>query len=141
MSARDHYQSRGRKTRIVFSWDQGLGSVQRVEVDGEGQVTALLVRVAGLPAKWTRRVGVRRVSEILDLFHEVDFFSLGEQPAPRVAQPNVRRELMLVVGGRNNRVCDGLPGPRAGTVLRPGRSLDRIYRALEALTLEAVTCR
>src|SRR2546422_955508 len=82
---REQYEGRARKPRIVFSGARGLASLRGVEIGGDGHVPALLVRVPGLPAKWTRRVGPRRVSEILDLFHEVDFFSLEERFVPREA--------------------------------------------------------
>jgi hypothetical protein len=136
MGSTDRYVLAGRKVRIVFSWDEGLGSIQRVEIDGQGELTALVVRVRGAPSKWTRRVTGPDLRALLELFREVDFFSVVERPVLRIGRGRVRRELSLVIGGRVNRICDGLPGPRAGTVLRPARCLERIYQAIERLAGE-----
>jgi hypothetical protein len=138
MSSRDCYAFFGRRLRIVFSWDDGLGALQRIEIDGRGRMSAVYYRTRTLPAKWTRPVEGTELAQVVELFREADFFTVGERPTPRCPQDRARRELALVIGGRNHRVCDGVPGPRPGTVLRPGRSLARIYRTLETMALGAL---
>jgi hypothetical protein len=138
MGSRDRYTFVGRRLRIVFSFDDGLGALQRIELDGGGRMSAVYYRTRTLPAKWTRRVDGRELAHVVELFREADFFTVGEIPAPRHPHDRTRRELALVIGGRTHRVCDGVPGPRPGTVLRPGRSLSRIYQTLEEMALAAL---
>jgi hypothetical protein len=134
MGSRDRYALAGRRVRIVFSFDDGLGTIQRVEVDGRGELNALQFRLGGLPAKWTRRLDPQHLQDLVELFREVDFFSVAEQAAGRDPRCRERRELTLIIGGRVHRVCDGLPAPTPpGGVLRPGRNLSRIYRMLVTL--------